>query len=82
MREKRKKRLSASEVSMFCEQIALLLNGGIPICEGTHILYQEMEHTETKLVLKEVYELVKDNRPLYEALEKSGVFTNYMVHMV
>ena len=82
MREKRKKRLSASEVSMFCEQIALLLNGGIPICEGTHILYQEMEHTETKLVLKEVYELVKDNMPLYEALEKSGVFTNYMVHMV
>ncbi len=81
MRKKRK-RLSASEVSMFCEQIALLLSGGISIDEATYILYQEMEDAETKLALKEVSELVKENMPLYEALEKSEIFTNYMVHMV
>lgn len=64
MRKKRK-RLSASEVSMFCEQIALLLSGGISIDEATYILYQEMEDAETKLALKEVSELVKENMPLY-----------------
>lgn len=76
------KLLSASEVSAFCEQIALILNGGIPIYEGTYILYQEMENPHLKAVLKEVDELVKNNIPLYEALEKTNVFPAYMVHMV
>lgn len=82
MSGRRKKRLSASEVSAFCEQIALLLNGGIPIYEGTYILYQEVNHKENKEILKEIDTLVKENLPLYEALEKSDVFPAYMVHMV
>ena len=74
--------LSATEVSAFCEQIALILNGGIPIHEGTYILYQEMENPQLKQILKEVDALVKEHIPLYEALEKSSVFPAYMVHMV
>lgn len=74
--------LSAAEVSAFCEQIALILNGGIPIYEGTYILYKEMENPTLKEILKEVDALVKDNIPLYEALEKTNAFPAYMVHMV
>ena len=76
------KRLSAAEVSAFCEQIALILNGGIPIYEGTYILYKEMENPQLKDILKKVDALVKNNIPLYEALEKTEVFPAYMVHMV
>ncbi|MDO5518956.1 MAG: type II secretion system F family protein [bacterium] len=82
MSERRKKRLSASEISAFCEQIALLLNGGIPIYEGTYIMYQEMEQKELRKLLKEIDTYVKENIPLYEALEKTDVFPAYMVHMV
>ncbi len=76
------KMLSAAEVSTFCEQIALILNGGIPIYEGIYILYMEMENPELKGILKEVDALVKDNIPLYEALQKTEAFPSYMVHMV
>lgn len=74
--------LSAAEVSTFCEQIALILNGGIPMYEGTYILYKEMENPQLKEILKDIDALVKDNIPLYEALEKTGAFPAYMVHMV
>ncbi len=76
------KMLSAAEVAAFCEQIALILNGGIPIYEGTYILYKEMESPQLKEILKEVDALVKENIPLYEALQKTKVFPDYMVHMV
>ncbi|MDO5291215.1 MAG: type II secretion system F family protein [bacterium] len=82
MSERRKKRLSASEISSFCDQIALLLNGGISIYEGTHIMYQEMEQKELRKLLKEIDTYVKENNSLYEALEKTEVFPSYMVHMV
>ncbi len=82
MSERRKIRLSSSEVSAFCEQIALLLNGGIPIYEGTYILYQEMEQKNLKNVLQEIDADMKQNMALYEALEHTGVFPSYMVHMV
>ena len=39
---------SPEEISIFCDQIAMILNGGIPIFEGTHILYEEMEEGRTK----------------------------------
>ena len=82
MFKSKSKILSAAEVSAFCEQIALILNGGIPIYEGTYILYQEMENPQLKEILKKVDALVKDNIPLYEALQKTEVFPAYMVHMV
>lgn len=82
MEKGKTKILSAAEVSVFCEQIALILNGGIPLYEGTYILYQEMENPQLKEILKDIDALVKENIPLYEALEKSGAFPAYMVHMV
>ncbi len=82
MSNMKSKMLSAAEVSAFCEQIALILNGGIPIYEGTYILYQEMENPALKALLKDIDAYVKDNIPLYEALEKTNVFPSYMVHMV
>ena len=43
---------SPEEISIFCDQIAMILNGGIPVYEGAYILYEEMDEGKTKDVLK------------------------------
>ena len=78
----RKKIFNSDEVAMFCDQIAMLLNGGISLYEGTYMLYSEMEDSKTKAVLKQIDDQVRENVPLYSALESTGAFPEYMVHMV
>ncbi len=73
---------SSEEISAFCDQIAMLLNGGIPIYEGTHILYEEMDAGRTKDVLKRVDENVKSGLSFSEALKESKAFPDYLCEMV
>ena len=73
---------SPEEISIFCDQIAMILNGGIPIFEGTHILYEEMEEGRTKEILKKVDDNVKAGMSFNEALKESGAFPTYMCEMV
>lgn len=77
-----KKVFNADEVAMFCDQMAMLLNGGVPLYEGTFMLYSEMEDGRTREVLQIIDDRVKDNIPLYKALEETEAFPDYMVHMV
>lgn len=79
---KRRKAFSSEEISVFCEQTALLLNSGIPIYDGVHMLYEEIEDKRTKKVLAELEEQVRNNVPLHEALKKVEVFPAYMMQMV
>lgn len=78
----KRKRFRPEEVASFCDQIAMLLNSGIPLYEGAYILAQEVEDKRTQQVLMRVEELVRENMPLYGALEDTGAFPEYMVHMV
>lgn len=81
-RAEKKKRFTSEETASFCDQIAMLLNSGIPLYEGAYILAGEVEDKRTKEVLSRIEELVRENMPLYEALEDTGAFPSYMVHMV
>ena len=69
---------SPEEISIFCDQIAMILNGGIPIFEGTHIIYEEMDEGRTKDILKKVDDNVKSGLSFNEALKESGAFPTYM----
>ena len=73
---------SPEEISIFCDQIAMILNGGIPIFEGTHIIYEEMDEGRTKDILKKVDDNVKSGLSFNEALKESGAFPTYMCEMV
>lgn len=79
---KKNKRFSSEEISVFCEQIAMLLNGGIPLYEGIYMLYSEVEERKTKEVLEQLDTYMKENMPLYQALESVNAFPSYMIHMV
>lgn len=80
--KKQNKHFSSEEISVFCEQIVMLLNGGIPLYDGIYMLYNEMEDKKTKAVLEQLSKYMKENMPLHQALEKVDVFPDYMVHMV
>lgn len=74
--------LSPEEISVFCGQIAMMLNGGIPIYEGVRILYDELDDGRTKSILEQVNDVVSTGRSLNEALEESGAFPEYVIEMV
>lgn len=76
------KRFSSEEISVFCEQVAMLLNSGIPLYEGIHMLYSEMEDVKTKQVLEKLATSMKANETLYKSLKNTNAFPDYMVHMV
>jgi Type II secretory pathway, component PulF len=76
------KMFSSEEVAAFCQQIAIMLNGGIPLYEASYILCNEIEDKQTKEILLRMDRQVKCNMPFYLALEQTGAFPVYMVHMV
>lgn len=75
-------RFSSEEISVFCEQIAMLLNSGIPLYEGIYMLYSEMEDKKTKKVLEDLDSFIKANETLYKSLKNTKAFPDYMIHMV
>lgn len=79
---KKNKQFSSEEISVFCEQIAMLLNSGIPLYDGIYMLFHEMEDKKTKAVLEQLTNDMKENMPLHEALEKAESFPEYLIHMV
>ncbi len=75
-------KFSSEETSVFCEQIAMLLNSGIPLYEGIYMLYSEMEEKKTKNILEQLEKSLRGNTTLYDSLVKTQAFPEYMVHMV
>jgi type IV pilus assembly protein PilC len=76
------KRFSSDEISVFCDQIATLLNSGISLYEGVSILCNEMEEGHTRTLLHEIEKNLQARMSLSQALGKTGAFPEYMIHMV
>jgi len=78
----KREQFSAEEISAFCSQTAMVLNGGIPLYEGMHILTEQFEQGNTRDVLNEIDDKVHRGNTLYVALKESGAFPEYMCEMV
>jgi type IV pilus assembly protein PilC len=81
-KHKKGKKLSSDELSLLCDQIAMLLHGGIPINEGIYILCQELEDNSTKEILNKVEKFLNSRIPFYQALQKTNAFPDYMIHLI
>ncbi len=77
-----RKTLTQSELSMFCQQIAMVIRAGLPVYYGISILRDETPEKETAALLGQIYEPMENGSTLYEALRATGVFPAYMLHMV
>lgn len=76
-----KKKLSNEELITFCGQMALILKSGISSLEGIYIMEDGDAQTEGKEILKEIREELEMCGMLYPAMEKTGVFPEYALHM-
>lgn len=76
-----KKKLSNEELITFCSQMALILKSGISSLEGIYIMEDGDGQPEGKEILKEIREEIEICGMLYPAMEKTGVFPEYALHM-
>jgi len=74
--------LPPDEVSMFCEQVALILKSGIPMYDGIEALCQNYHDTRYADVFQKIDAAVKDSGSLAEAVARAEIFPMYMVQMV
>ncbi|WP_313344850.1 type II secretion system F family protein [Sedimentibacter sp.] len=75
------KKLSSSELSYFCSQIAMVLKSGILIADGIEWMYNDMEQGNIKNVLKLLKDNLSNKIPLYKAMESTKCFPSYIVNM-
>lgn len=75
------KRLTDSELSVFCTQIAMLLRSGISVTEGLSIMVEDSENTEGRAILKTALDHCELGEPLSSGLRASGAFPEYLLNM-
>lgn len=76
------KMLSNKELSLFCEQIAMVLNAGISSMEGISIMLEDAVSTEGKEILTKIYEKCNEGDTFHHSVEASGVFPKYALDMI
>lgn len=76
------KPFSNMELSSFCGQIALILKSGISSTEGLEIMLEDASSEEEKSVLHALLNDMNESGSLEHALEATGLFPSYLIHMV
>ncbi len=75
------KKLSSSELSYFCAQIAMVLKSGMLIADGVEWMYNDIEEGNIKNALKILKDELSNKIPLYKAMGNSNFFPSYIVNM-
>lgn len=75
------KQLSNTELSSFCNQMALILKSGISSIEGVSIMLEESTNASEKAILQTIYDTLLETGSFFKALEASMVFPSYLLHM-
>ncbi len=81
MKKTNNTKLSSSELSFFCMQIALILKSGMLISEGVYSMYNDVEEGRVKDALGILKDELSNKVPLYVAMEESGYFPSYLINM-
>ncbi len=76
------KLLDTKETSMFCEQVALILDSGIPIRDGVEALVNNYKNTRYADKFEAMLDIIEQSGSFYEAVSSAGFFPSYMVSMV
>lgn len=74
--------LSNAEIASFCGQTAMILNAGITPYEGMNILLQDTKDAKGKELIEQIIEVCGQGETFYKALSETGVFPDYVLHMV
>ena len=80
-REKKARYLPAGEISLFCEQVALILGSGVTLHDGVEALCGHYRNTGYGAAFEAIDNAVKQSGSLYAALQGTQIFPPYMVQM-
>lgn len=76
------KPFSSLELSSFCGQIALILKAGISSLEGLTIMLEDADAAAEKEILEALLSNMQETGSLFQAMESTGLYPSYMLHMV
>lgn len=79
---RRRHKVSTKEITVFTQQLANLLNAGLPLDRALTILINVTEEGEIKALLSRLQEEVRGGSSLGAALEKQAVFSRLYINMV
>lgn len=76
------KKLSAAEISLFCESMATMISAGIQVDEALSMLHIERSDMALSAVCEYAYERVAQGGSLSEALAASDAFPKHALSMI
>ncbi len=75
-------KLSMEELSILCEQIALILRAGLPLHDGVEALADNYKGTRFAPSFETLNQVVLQTGSLYTGLKETAAFPEYLVEMV
>ncbi|SHN48942.1 type IV pilus assembly protein PilC [Butyrivibrio hungatei DSM 14810] len=82
MKKEIAKKLNNYEIASFCRQMALLMKAGITPSDGIDILMEEQNDPAARKILSSISQVLTSGEKFHVALNMSGVFPDYVIHMV
>ena len=82
MAKQANKALSNTEISFFCNQMAMILQSGISSIEGISIMLEDNVSPDGKIVLESIYHTLEETGNFHAAVSDCGVFPKYFTDMV
>lgn len=77
----KKDTLETFELSLFCQQMALVLKSGIAPVEGVPLIAEELTQPRLKKALDEISDDITQGSSFYEALRNQSLFPEYLISM-
>jgi type IV pilus assembly protein PilC len=73
--------LGTDELSILCEQIALIVRSGLPLHDGVEALSENYQSTNYSAAFQTLNSVVQDSGSLYQGLKSAGIFPSYLIEM-
>jgi len=76
------KTLNNTYLSVFCTELAMLLDAGLTISDSIQIIREDESAKDAATIMQIIYDALMTGSQFYIALTEAAVFPRYMVHMV
>ena len=76
------KTLNNTYLSVFCTELAMLLDAGLTISDSIQIIREDESAKDAAAIMQTIYDALMLGSQFYVALTEAAVFPRYMVHMV
>ena len=70
------------EKYQFSNQMAMILKAGLSVQQGIEMMQQDLENQNLKIALEAILGYMKEDAHLSLAIERTGMFDDYMVHLL